>query len=60
MVDWKNTVEGFYILLMLVSLIAVFFSLYPSWGVTSASVMTLVLAFFEAIFGYILFEKVID
>lgn len=60
MLEWKTTIEGFYVVLMLVSLIWAFVSLYPSYGVTSASVLTLVLGFFEAIFGYILFEKILD
>jgi len=59
MVDWKKTTETFYVLIMLVSLIAVFSSLNPLVGVIWASILTLITAFFEAIFGYILFEKII-
>lgn len=58
--DWKGIIEMIYVLLILVSVIAVFFGLYPTWGVTNASVLTLVVALLEAIFGYILFEKIIE
>ena len=59
MVDWENTVEKFYVLLMAISLIWAFASLYPSYSLTSAFVLIVVLGFVEAIFGYILFEKVL-
>jgi uncharacterized protein YqfA (UPF0365 family) len=58
MVDWKEIAEAIYALLIIVSVIAVF-SLYPSLGLRTAAVAALVVAFFEAIVGYILFEKVI-
>lgn len=58
--NWKVIVEFSYILVMLVSLIAIFFSLYPSWGVASAAVLTVITAFLEAFLGYIIFEKLLD
>jgi hypothetical protein len=60
LVDWGETIEGFYVILVIVSLIWAFASLYPSYGLTTAGVLVIVLGFFEAIFGYILFEKVLD
>lgn len=60
MVEWKDTMEGFYVLLVIISLIWAFASLYPSYGLTSLAVLTVILGFFEAGFGYILFEKVLD
>ena len=60
MVDWKSAVEGFYVLLMIVSLIWAFASLYPLYGPTGSAVTTLVIGFFMAIFGYIFFEKILD
>lgn len=59
MADWKGVLETIYVLLILVSVIAVFGS-YPTWGITNASILALVVAFLEAAFGYILFEKILE
>jgi membrane protein implicated in regulation of membrane protease activity len=59
MVEWKGLMEAIYLLLMLITCLATFFALYPSWGLEVASVVTVILLFLEAIFGYILFEKVL-
>jgi uncharacterized membrane protein len=58
--NWKVIVEFSYVLVMAISLTAIFFSLYPSWGVASAAILTVITAFLEAVLGYIIFEKVLD
>jgi hypothetical protein len=60
MVEWKKLLELVWLLLTPVACVAVFFGLYNSIGVTNALVITLVVAFLMLLFGYILFEKVMD
>lgn len=58
--NWKLIVEFSYVLVVIVSVIAIFFSLYPLLGLAWEAVLTGIAAFFEAYLGYILFEKVLD
>ena len=58
--NWKVIVEFSYVALMAISLLAIFFSVHPSWGVPSAAVLTVIAAFFEALLGYFIFEKVLE
>jgi hypothetical protein len=57
-VNWKGAVELFYVLLMVVSIIAIFISAYNYAGILWAAVLVVVAGFIEAILGYILFERV--
>jgi predicted PurR-regulated permease PerM len=45
---------------VIISVIAIFFSLYPFVGVAWAAVLAGIAAFLEAGLGYIIFEKVLD
>jgi len=54
--DWSR-LEIVYFLLVLVVCVAIFFGLYASIGVINASILTLIVAFIAALFGYILFVK---
>jgi hypothetical protein len=58
--NWKVILEFSYVLVMIISLIAIFFGLYPLWGVSVAAVLTGIAAFLEVLLGYVLFEKVLD
>jgi len=59
MADWKEVMEMIYVLLIIVSFIAIVGS-YPTYGVLTSVISALVVAFLEAIFGYILFEKIFE
>jgi hypothetical protein len=57
MVNWREDVEFFYVLAMIVSLVIVFFNLYPSWGIPTAAATTAVIGVIEAIIGFAAFES---
>jgi hypothetical protein len=57
MVNWREDVEFFYVLLMIVSLVIVFFNLYPSWGIPTAAATTAAIGVIEAIIGFAAFES---
>ena len=57
--NWKLIVEFSYVLVVIISVVAIFFSLNPLLGVAWAAVLTAIAAFFEVFLGYILFEKIL-
>jgi hypothetical protein len=57
MVNWREDVEFFYFLIMTVSIVMVFFNLYPLWGIPTAAVTTAVVGVIEAIIGFAAFES---
>ena len=54
-VNWKEDFEFLYCLFMLVSLIAIFFSLYDSLGAQSSAIALVMVGLVEAVFGFFLF-----
>ena len=57
MVNWKEDVEFFYCLCVLVSLIVAFFAVYPVVGVELAAVVVVILGLVEGIIGFVAFES---
>jgi hypothetical protein len=57
MVNWREDVEFFYVLFMLVSGIVAFFSLYELRGVEFAGVVVVAIVLVEAAIGFVLFES---
>jgi uncharacterized membrane protein YhaH (DUF805 family) len=57
MVNWKEDVEFFYCLFVLVSLIIAFFAAYPLVGVELAAVIVVILGLVEGIIGFAVFES---
>jgi hypothetical protein len=57
MVNWKEDFEFIYCLFMLVSLIAIFFSLSDSMGAQSKGIVVAVIGVIEAILGIFVFRS---
>ncbi len=57
MVNWREDVEFFYCLFVLVSLIIAFFAVYPVVGVELATVVIVILGIIEGIIGFVAFES---
>ncbi len=57
MVNWREDVEFFYVLFMLVSNIGVFFILYNSTSLTLAAVSVVIIVLIEAAIAFAAFES---
>jgi hypothetical protein len=57
MVNWKEDLEFFYCLFVLVSLIITFFAVYPIVGVEPATVVVVILGLVEGVIGFVAFES---
>jgi len=57
MVNWREDVEFFYGLVMVVSLIVAFFRLYPWWGIPTATATVVGIGVVEGIVGFVVFES---
>ena len=57
MVNWREDVEFFYGLFMVVSLFIAFNSLYPLWGIATAAATVVTIGAVEAVVGFAVFES---
>lgn len=56
MVNWREDVEFFYVLFMLISGIVAFFTLYESEGLLLAGVAVVIVVLVEGAVGFAVFE----
>jgi TctA family transporter len=56
MVNWREDVEFFYVLFMLISGIVAFFTLYESEGLLLAGVAVVIVVLVEGAIGFAVFE----